>query len=124
MKGIRGFARALPPGLRTRVDGRWSLAENDAMLGTAGFVGRTETRADLANAIRRAESGRGAFVLVTGEPGIGKTTLVEQASEGLVALWGRATETTVIPLGLWNQIVDAGARSGIALASEHTIATA
>jgi tetratricopeptide (TPR) repeat protein len=100
------------------------VADNDVMFGTAGFVGRTEARADVAHAIQRAESGRGAFVIVTGEPGIGKTSLVEQASEGLVTLWGRATETTVVPLGVWKQIVDAGARSGIALSPEDTIATA
>jgi predicted ATPase len=40
-------------------------------------VGREVERTDLREAFARAAAGRGAFLTVTGEPGIGKTVLVE-----------------------------------------------
>jgi DNA-binding SARP family transcriptional activator len=42
------------------------------------FVGRADERARLAALWRAAERGRAQFVLVSGEPGIGKTRLVEE----------------------------------------------
>src|SRR6478736_4985994 len=41
------------------------------------FVGRTRELADLSIAIDAAGSGAGSLVLVTGEPGIGKTRLFD-----------------------------------------------
>src|SRR5437660_1757076 len=84
-----------------------------AMVGADDFVGRTDARDDLVRVISRAEAGQGGFVVVTGEPGIGKTSLVERATRETMALWGRATETAVVPLGLWRQVVQAGADAGI-----------
>ncbi len=92
--------------------------------GTADFVGRAEPQADLRRMMRRAAAGRGAFAVVTGEPGIGKTTLVEQAAEASTALWGRATETALVPLGVWQQVVGAAARAGIEIDAEVTVAPA
>ena len=42
------------------------------------FVGRVHELADLASALDEAASGRGSLVLVTGEPGIGKTRLMNE----------------------------------------------
>jgi hypothetical protein len=40
---------------------------------TGTFVGRDDVRADLERVMHRAGAGRGAFALVTGDPGMGKT---------------------------------------------------
>ncbi|HEY6693069.1 MAG TPA: ATP-binding protein, partial [Solirubrobacteraceae bacterium] len=42
------------------------------------FVGRVQELADLVFALEEAASGRGSLVLVTGEPGIGKTRLMSE----------------------------------------------
>jgi predicted ATPase len=42
------------------------------------FVGRVQELADLTFALEQALSGRGSLVLVTGEPGIGKTRLMSE----------------------------------------------
>jgi tetratricopeptide (TPR) repeat protein len=44
------------------------------------FVGRVQELADLASALEEAVSGRGSLVLLTGEPGIGKTRLLSELS--------------------------------------------
>jgi predicted ATPase len=48
-------------------------------------VGRQKELAQLGHAFESAASGQGLFVCVTGEPGIGKTTLVEDFLSGLVS---------------------------------------
>lgn len=48
-----------------------------------GFIGRGDTMARLAQAWGRAQAGQRAVVWIAGEPGIGKTTLIEQFVEGL-----------------------------------------
>ena len=45
-----------------------------------GFVGRAPEQAQLAAALDRAFAGAGSLVMVVGEPGIGKTRLLEQFS--------------------------------------------
>lgn len=46
------------------------------------FVGRVRELAQIRQALARARGGAGSVVLVTGEPGIGKTRLVEEAFGG------------------------------------------
>jgi predicted ATPase len=48
-------------------------------------VGRTKERAELAGAFHRASSGQGHLLSVSGEPGSGKSTLVEEFLAGLTA---------------------------------------
>ena len=43
---------------------------------TRPFVGRLQELAELTSALTEAASGRGSLVLLTGEPGIGKTRLI------------------------------------------------
>lgn len=57
------------------------------------FVGRRTALDALEGAFASAAAGRGALVLATGEPGVGKTTLVERFAEGVGrrgarVLWG------------------------------------
>jgi len=63
----------------------------------ARFVGRRPQLDQLRGALEAALSGRARLMLVAGEPGVGKTTLVEQlVSEakirGAEVLWGRSYE--------------------------------
>jgi AAA ATPase domain/Bacterial transcriptional activator domain len=53
-------------------------AASAGRLGGSPFVGRAPELARLATLWRGAEEGRAHFVLVTGEPGVGKTRLVEE----------------------------------------------
>jgi class 3 adenylate cyclase len=61
------------------------------------FVARTDELAFLRGKLDDALDGKGSFVLVGGEPGVGKTTLVrelirEAESRGALALFGRCYE--------------------------------
>ncbi len=65
------------------------------------FVGRSAQLAAIRGAVERSSAGRGALVLVVGEAGVGKTTLVEVAlkatsidgdARGPLVLWGRSPE--------------------------------
>ena len=48
-------------------------------------VGRRKESADMLASFEEAAAGRGLLLCVTGEPGLGKTTLVESVLEELVA---------------------------------------
>lgn len=59
----------------------------------SGFVGREEVMGTLRVALQDAQAGRGSLVLLTGEPGIGKTRTateiaVHAGSAGTIVLWG------------------------------------
>ena len=65
--------------------------------GTDGWVGRARETAILRDAVREVAAGRGRLVMLTGEPGIGKTRLAEEtasyaAANGARVLWGRCWE--------------------------------
>ena len=68
-------------------------------VGSAGnsFVGRERELEELTAALGEARSGRGRFLLMTGEPGIGKTALAgvlgeRAAGEGVRVVWGHCWE--------------------------------
>ena len=63
------------------------------------FIGRVRELAQLRQALDRARAGTGSVVLVTGEPGIGKTRLVEEAVGGHTGplAWGRCAAQDVAP---------------------------
>ena len=52
-------------------------------------VGRDRALSELVDAFKEVEAGRGRMVAISGEAGIGKTTLVERFLAGLVGLTGR-----------------------------------
>ena len=67
-----------------------------------GFVGRTDERRRLEFAWKEAAGGGSRVVLVSGEPGIGKTRLVSEVAraahrEGATVLFGRCDEDPAIP---------------------------
>lgn len=72
------------------------------------FVGRKEERARLAEITAAAQRGRRQLVLLSGEPGIGKTRFASNAAlelhaSGAAVLFGRGIEGIEIPYRLWAQ---------------------
>jgi len=70
--------------------------------GRTPFVGRERERALLLERLKAAGDGQGGVVLVAGEPGIGKTRLLEELADGARAagwtvIGGRAYETEGLP---------------------------
>ncbi|MFA9430040.1 BTAD domain-containing putative transcriptional regulator [Egicoccus sp. AB-alg2] len=66
------------------------------------LAGRVHERTELRSSLERMTAGTGSVLLVVGEPGIGKTTLLEGMVEdavalGAVAAWGRCPETPGAP---------------------------
>ena len=77
------------------------------------FVGRRRELGELSAGFDDAQGGRGRFFLVVGEPGIGKTRLVEEvareaAERGAAVLWGRCWEGPGAPAYWpWTQVIRA-----------------
>jgi hypothetical protein len=66
------------------------------------LVGRSRELASLTATLERAAAGEGGVALVSGEPGIGKTRLLEEiascaAARGFAVSWGRAWELGSAP---------------------------
>jgi hypothetical protein len=73
-----------------------------AMSGGRPFVGRERQRAELDAALAGALAGEGRLVFLSGEPGIGKTRLLDQAAtaagaRGVRVAWGRCWESGAAP---------------------------
>ncbi len=67
-----------------------------------GLVGRQRELEQISGLLTRAEAGTGAIALAIGEPGIGKTSLLEAATadaarRGFAIAWGRAWEVSSAP---------------------------
>src|SRR5215468_2071669 len=79
------------------------------------FVGRVGEREALAAHIAAAQQGRGCVILVSGEPGVGKTRLVEEAVARVApgrVLWGRCQEIEGAPaFWPWIQVLRAYVRA-------------
>ncbi len=91
---------------------------------TRALVGRSDELAALTSALESTRQGRGQVVLISGEPGIGKTRLVEdlvsQASAGAVGVaCGRADEGDgAPPFWPWVQVIGALVAEGSATIRE------
>jgi tetratricopeptide (TPR) repeat protein len=78
------------------------MAEPFSAAVTPPFVGRFPELAALEGALDEAADGRGSLFLVSGEPGIGKSRLTDEAAarareRGFVVLWGRCWEAGGAP---------------------------
>ena len=73
------------------------------------FVARKAERRWLREALQSSQGGEGSFTLVLGEPGGGKTRLLEEFCNGCAAsavkvAWGRAVEETAVAYRPWRQV--------------------
>lgn len=96
-------AGSLGPAAR-QVAGRWPCRWD------LPLVGRSDAWAALDHALEAAGEGQPQLVVVSGEPGIGKTRLVaefaEHAEAGAVVAWGRCRETEGAPAYWpWTQVL-------------------
>ena len=82
----------------------------------SSYVGRSEVLQRLDAGLEAALAGRGAVVLLSGAPGIGKTRTSEEVvaraeARGAEVLWGRCLEDEgAPPLWPWMQILESAAR--------------
>ena len=77
------------------------------------FIGRERECAQLASPVAEALTGRGSLILLAGEAGVGKTTLVRRAlaGSGLTVLEGFATPGGASPFGPLVEVLRAYLRS-------------
>ena len=73
------------------------------------YVGRVEERAALEEAMMLARDGARQVVLLSGEPGIGKTRLASYAAhhahaEGFAVCWGACSEELAVPYEPWIEV--------------------
>jgi DNA-binding winged helix-turn-helix (wHTH) protein/tetratricopeptide (TPR) repeat protein len=98
-----------PPGLRPEPTARsHRVPERLAQAAAADFVGRAKELDRLAELLERAAAGDGAFVVIAGEGGIGKTRLLAELasrSHDLVVLYGRCDEDEGTPFGPWIELL-------------------
>jgi predicted ATPase len=87
------------------------LGDHAPRSGSRAFVGRDRELAELVAGLEDAIGGRQRLFLVTGEPGIGKTWLVEHlavhaATQGIGVYWGRCWEGGgAPPFWPWGQVI-------------------
>jgi class 3 adenylate cyclase/tetratricopeptide (TPR) repeat protein len=89
--------------------GRWPLPAVLRTVPPVSYVGRVEERALIEEALGLARGGQRQVVLLTGEPGIGKTRLSSYTArrahgEGFVVCWGACSEELAAPYEPWIEV--------------------
>ncbi len=99
----------------TGAPSRWPLPALLRSVPPVRYVGRVEERAALEEAMKLVRAGQRQVVLLSGEPGIGKTRLASYAAhdahaEGFAVAWGACTEELAVPyepwIGVCSQLVE------------------
>ncbi|MGO9489703.1 MAG: ATP-binding protein [Solirubrobacteraceae bacterium] len=85
---------------------RWPLPAPLRSVPPVAYVGRVEERAALVEAMALARAEQRQVVLMSGEPGIGKTRLASYAAhaahaDGFAVVWGACTEELAVPYEPW-----------------------
>ncbi len=98
------------------------------MAGVRPLVGRDSELTELLDGLEEARQGRGGVWFVTGEPGIGKTRLMEEVAEratsrGAAVYWGRCWEAGGAPAYWpWVEVLRALLRAVPASDAGHPVA--
>src|SRR5580658_9376956 len=92
-----------------RRDARWGYSVVVTGPEASVLIGRHAELAVLDELIAQASAGVGGIVLLSGDPGVGKTRLAREASEraaGAVVSWGACRESEgAPPLWPWTQVL-------------------
>jgi hypothetical protein len=106
MEAFRVLWEPLDPERAGADFGRWPLPEALRVVPRIAYVGRENERGLLELARHRARSGSGQLVLLSGEPGIGKTRTASYAAlganaDGFAVCWGSCSEDLAAPYEPW-----------------------
>jgi predicted ATPase len=98
-----------PLGEEASVTGGWPLPALLRSVPPVSYVGRVDERAGIEEAIVLARDGARQVVLLSGEPGIGKTRLSSYGAhrahaEGFAVCWGACSEELAVPYEPWIQV--------------------
>jgi class 3 adenylate cyclase/tetratricopeptide (TPR) repeat protein len=98
-----------PLGEEASVAGGWPLPAVLRSVPPVAYVGRVEERAAIEEAMVLARDGTRQVVLLSGEPGIGKTRLSSFAAhrahaEGFAVCWGACSEELAVPYEPWIEV--------------------
>jgi predicted ATPase len=93
------------------LSGRLPLPAPPGMWSAGGFVGRETELRQVSARLRDAAQDAPSLVLLSGEPGIGKTRLATHAASGAYAqgsdvLFGRCSEQLSVPYEPWLQVLE------------------
>ncbi|HXC46187.1 MAG TPA: AAA family ATPase, partial [Solirubrobacteraceae bacterium] len=89
--------------------GGWPLPALLRSVPPVSYVGRVEERAGIEEALVLVRGGARQVVLLSGEPGIGKTRLASFAAhrahaEGFAVCWGSCSEELAVPYEPWIEV--------------------
>ena len=98
-----------PLGEEASVTGGWPLPALLRSVPPVSYVGRVDERAAIEEAIVLARDGARQVVLLSGEPGIGKTRLSSYGAhrahaEGFAVCWGACSEELAVPYEPWIEV--------------------
>ncbi|MEA2315598.1 MAG: hypothetical protein QOI03_2290, partial [Solirubrobacteraceae bacterium] len=98
-----------PLGEEASVAGGWPLPAVLRSVPPVSYVGRVEERAAIEEAMVLARDGARQVVLLSGEPGIGKTRLSSYGAhrahgKGFAVCWGACSEELAVPYEPWIEV--------------------
>jgi class 3 adenylate cyclase len=107
---VEAFSASWAPlGEEASAAGGWPMPAVLRSVPPVSYVGRVEERAAIEEAMVLARDGARQVVLLSGEPGIGKTRLSSYAAhrahgEGFAVCWGACSEELAVPYEPWIEV--------------------